>query len=83
MISGLFKMLPTNCLFTNNVYLTDTHIYAYKRTQTYVYEYDLALNNQQKLICQPTKLTRMTLVTLLPWWLIVLIVLSSSFSFSC
>ena len=39
MSSGLFKMLPTNYLFTNHMF----NIYMYKQ--------DLALNNQQGLIC--------------------------------
>ena len=45
MISGLFKMLPTNHLFTNHIYL----IFMHKE--------DLALNNLQWLICHKTQPT--------------------------
>ena len=43
MSPGLFKMLPTNYLFTNHIYL----IYMYKQ--------DLALNNLPRLVCHKTQ----------------------------
>ena len=47
--SNLFKMLSTNSVFTNHIYLIYMNID------------DLALNNQQKFIChktQPIKIKR-------------------------
>ena len=51
MRSVLFKMLPTNYLFTNHIY-----IYIY----IYIYEQDLILSNLQELICHKTQPTNQT-----------------------
>ena len=47
MSSSFCKMLPTNYLFTNYIY-----IYIY---DTYMYNQDLRLNNLQGLICHKTQ----------------------------
>ena len=51
MSSDLFKMLPTNNLFTN-------HMYIWR--ESCVYKEDLALNNLQGLICHKTQLIQIS-----------------------